>query len=188
MNLREASGRLRRLPFRALRAMVRSLPGGRLEAFGASTDKIGGILVINLDRQPARWRRIQRELARLRTYEGVPLTSITTRLAAIDARDGRAVAATADVDPHYRLGDQLYVQPDERLQACFGSDTPVCMTRQEVAVARSHIEAWKQIAMGVHDHVLILEDDIWFRKGAAAAIDRGWRAARARSGTTGGPH
>ena len=54
------------------------------------------------------------------------------------------------------------------------------MTRQEVAVARSHVEVWKAVATGSDDHVLVLEDDVWFRRGAAAAIDRGWRAALRR--------
>lgn len=188
MNLREASGLLRILAFRALRATVGGLPGGRISAFGSGPDRIGSILIVNLDRQPTRWRRMLRELGRLRTSEGAPLTSIATRLAAVDARDGRAVAATADVDPNYRLGDQLHVQPDARLEECFGPDEPVRMTRQEVAVARSHVEVWKAVATGLHEHVLVLEDDVWFRLGAAAAIDRGWRAALERCRTKGGPH
>ncbi|MFC4555402.1 family 16 glycosylhydrolase [Georgenia faecalis] len=54
------------------------------------------------------------------------------------------------------------------------------MTRQEVAVARSHVEAWKEVVSGSHDFVLILEDDAWFKPGARTAIDRGWRAALGR--------
>lgn len=187
MNLREASGLLRSLTFRALRATIGGLPGGRISALGAGPDRIGSILIVNLDRQPTRWRRMLRELGRFRTFEGASLTSIVTRLAAVDARDGRAVAATADVDPNYRLGDQLHVQPDARLEECFGPDEPVRMTYQEVAVARSHVEVWKAVATGLHEHVLVLEDDVWFRPGAAAAIDRGWRAALERCRTNGGP-
>jgi len=187
MNLHKASGLLRIFTFRALRAAIGGLPGGRISAFGAGPDRIGSILVLNLDRQPTRWRRVLRELSRFQTSDGTRLTSIATRFSAVDARDGRAVAATADVDPHYRLGNQLYVQPDARLEECFGADEPVRMTRQEVAVARSHIEIWKAIATGKHEHVLVLEDDVWFRPGAAAAIDRGWRAALERCRTEGGP-
>ena len=187
MNRREASDSLRRLAFRILRAMASILPGGRISAFGAGDDMIGSILVVNLDRQPRRWRRVLRELGRFRGSDGAPLASIARRLAAVDARDGRAVAATADVDSTYRIGDHLYVQPDARLEECFGVDEPIRMTRQEVAVARSHVEAWKAIATGSDDHVLVLEDDVWFRRGAAAAIDRGWRAALRRCRTEGGP-
>ena len=188
MNLREASGALHRLAFRIVRAMAGLLPGGQISAFGSDHDMIGAILVLNLDRQPKRWRRVLRELDRFRTSDGAPLASITRRLAAVDARDGRAVAATADVDATYRIGDQLYVQPDARLEECFGVDDPIRMTRQEVAIARSHVEAWKAIATGVDEYVLVLEDDVWFRRGAAVAIDRGWRAALRRCRTQGGPH
>lgn len=187
MNLREASGSLRRLAFRTSRAMMSILPGGRISAFGRGDNMIESIIVVNLDRQPRRWRRVIRELNRFRTSDGAPLASIARRLAAVDARDGRAVAATSDVDSAYRLGDQLYVQPDARLEECFGVDEPIRMTQQEVAVARSHVEVWKAVASGPDHHVLVLEDDVWLRRGAAAAIDRGWRAALRRCRGEGGP-
>lgn len=185
MNLRDSTKGIRSLAFRLYRAAVAAIPGGRISAFCAGEGGIGAILVLNLDRQPRRFRRTMRELARFQTRDGDPLTSITTRLPAIDARDGRAVAATADVDPMFRLADQLYVQPDVRLEECFGLDQVVRMTRQEIAVARSHVEAWKTIASGEAEHVLVLEDDVWFRPGAAAAIDRGWREATQRVGLAG---
>lgn len=180
MRLDAAGGALRRRLFRSWRSAVVAVPGGRIAAFGPGRGRIGSVIVVNLDRQPSRWRRVSKELGRFQTSQGVPLTSITRRFAAIDARDGRCTAPTVDVDVVYRVGDQLHVQPDARLTECFATDEPVRMTRQEVAVARSHIECWKAVVAGPHDHVLILEDDIWFRPGAAAAIDRGWRAALGR--------
>jgi GR25 family glycosyltransferase involved in LPS biosynthesis len=187
MNLRKASGSLRALASRILRATASIIPGGRIAAFGAGDDKINSILIVNLDRQPRRWRRMVRELRRFRTFDGAPLTSIVRRLAAVDARDGRAVAATADVDSTYCIGDHLYVQPDSRLEQCFGADEPIRMTRQEIAVARSHVEVWKAVASGRDNYVLVLEDDVWFRRGAAAVIDRGWRAALLHCRAEGGP-
>ena len=187
MNLERAPGLLRKFTFRTMHAATSIMPGGEIDAFGPGRDKIAAIMVINLDRQPGRWHRVKRELGRFRTGDGAPLTSIVKQFAAIDARDGRAVAATADVDPDYRIGDQLYVQPDPRLSACFDIDEPVRMTRQETAVARSHIEVWKTIARGPHKYVLVLEDDVWFRRGAAASINRGWHAALKRCRGE-GPH
>lgn len=187
MNLSDASGALRGLTFRFVRAVLGLFPYGRISAFGTGGGKIGAIVVVNLDRQPQRWRRVRRELGRFRTSDGALLLSITRRMTAVDARDGRAVAATADVDATYRVGDQLHVQPDARLSACFGADEPVRMTRQEVAVARSHVEVWKSIVTGSEDHVLVLEDDVWFRRGAAAMINRGWNAALKRCSDEGGP-
>ena len=187
MNLKDASGAFYRLTFRVARAVLGLLLRGRISAFGTGKGKIGAILVVNLDRQPQRWRRVRRELGRFETSDGAPLLSITRRLAAVDARDGRAVAATADVDTTYRVGDQLHVQPDARLEACFGTEEPVRMTRQEVAVARSHVEVWKAVMTGSEDHVLVLEDDIWFKRGAAMMIDRGWSAALKHCSAEAGP-
>lgn len=188
MNLRKASGVLQRLAFSIARVAMSRVPGGRISAFGAGDDLIGSILVVNLDRQPTRWRRVLRELGRFRTHDGASLTSIVRRFSAVDARDGRAVAATADVDPVYKIGHQLYVQPDARLAECFSVDEPVRMTRQEIAVARSHIEVWKTIARGQHRFVLVVEDDVWLRRDAPATITRGWHAALRRMRLDGGPH
>ncbi|WP_243395401.1 family 16 glycosylhydrolase [Nocardioides currus] len=164
-----------------------AIPAGRLQSLGQRPDQINSILVINLDREERRWRLVTREVARYRSADGAPLSSMIRRLSAVDARDGRAVAATADVDATYCVGDQLFVQPDDRLSATFRPDEPVRMTRQEVAVARSHIEAWKLIAAGSDHHVLVLEDDVWFRPGAKASIDRGWRDAVSHSRDEQGP-
>jgi len=187
MNLQKASDYLKRLAFRALRAMTAVIPGGRIAAFGTGKGKIGMILIVNLDRQPQRLQNTLRELSRFRTFDGIPLTSIARRMPAVDARDGRAIAATVDVDSIYRLRDQIYVQPDVRLEECFDSELPIRMTPQEVAVARSHVEVWKLIATGSVEYVLVLEDDVWFDRGAAAAIDRGWQAALLRCHAEGGP-
>lgn len=187
MNLNKLVSPMRTLAFRTWRSLAGCVAGARIQAFGGTACQIGAVMVINLDRRPRRWRRVTRELGRFRTSDGVPLTSITQRLVAVDARDGRSVAATVDVDAMYRIGHQLYVQPDARLAECFAEDEPVRMTRQEVAVARSHVEAWKAIATGTDDFVLVLEDDVWFTRGAPAAIDRGWRAALGRCSGEGGP-
>lgn len=185
MNFTNASNSVRSLAFRALRYLAHFLPTTPMESFGDGEGKISRILVINLDRQPRRLRRVTRELKRFRTVEGLFLSEITRRQVAIDARDGRAVAATSDVDPIYRIADQLFVQPDPILEAAFAPDEPIRMTRQEVAVARSHIECWKIIVEGNDEFVLILEDDIWFRPGADAQIDSGWQAAMERFGPQG---
>lgn len=177
MNLERASGLLRKFTLRIVHAATSVMPGGKIDAFGHGCNKIEAVMVINLDRQLGRWHCVKRELGRFRTGDGAPLMSIVKRFSAIDARDGRAVAATVDVDPNYRIGDQLFVQPDPRLSACFDVDEPVRMTPQETAVARSHIEVWKTIARGPHKYVLVLEDDVWFRRGAATSINRGWQAA-----------
>jgi GR25 family glycosyltransferase involved in LPS biosynthesis len=185
--LKDVFGPLRALAFRVSRVLWSVIPAGQISAFGTGAGKIGMVMIINLDRQPRRLRRTMRELNRYKTFDGLPLWTISHRLPAIDARDGREVASTSDVDQTYRLAHQLFVQPDTKLEECFDPSEPIRMTRQEVAVARSHIETWKAIASGQQEHVLVLEDDIWFARGAAAAIDRGWRESWQRLGGHGGP-
>jgi GR25 family glycosyltransferase involved in LPS biosynthesis len=187
MHLSGVVNPMRTLAFRSWRSLTVRVPGGRIQAFGGGADRISAVIVVNLDRQPSRWRRVTQELGRFRTSEGAPLISITRRLPAVDARDGRAVAATGDVDAIYRIGDHLYVQPDARLAECFAEGEPVRMTRQEIAVARSHVEVWKAVAAGTDNYVLVLEDDVWFTPGARSVIDRGWRTAQQRCGADGGP-
>ena len=109
MNLNRIVSPLRTLAFRTWRSIAVRVPGGRIRAFGGGAGQIGAITVINLDRQQWRWTLVTRELGRFRTSDDVPLTAITQRLAAIDARDGRSAAATGDVDVMYRVGDQLHV-------------------------------------------------------------------------------
>ncbi|MFD3264025.1 family 16 glycosylhydrolase [Phenylobacterium ferrooxidans] len=188
MNLREGFGSLRGVSFRVALAARRLLPPKSIHAFGPGDDQIGAILAINLDRQPGRWRWLQQELGRFRAQGGRRLSQLVERLPAIDARDGRETAPTADVDPIYTMGDQLFVQPDARLEECFGRDQAIRMSRQEIAVARSHVEAWKRIARGPHKYVLVLEDDVYFVHGAHRLIDQGWRAALQGLGPDEGPH
>ena len=187
MNLRDRTGRFALLAFRLSLALRRFSPTRRSQAFGTPGNAITSIVVINLDRQPDRWRRMRAELGRLRAWDGRPFLAMVKRLAAIDARDQRRTAPTADVDPLYHIRDQLFVQPDPRLSTCFDDDEPIRMTPQEIAVARSHIEAWKHVAEGLHGSVLILEDDVYFARRGTRLIDRGWREACGEGGSATAP-
>ena len=55
------------------------------------------------------------------------------------------------------------------------------MSRQEIAVAMSHIEVWKLIASGDRDYSLVLEDDVYFRSGFERLADRAWAELRTQS-------
>lgn len=78
--------------------------------------------------------------------------------------------------------DQLFVEPQPRtLPTRFELEAPIRMSRAEVAVAKSHIEVWRRIAQGTQEHVLILEDDVWFHPKFARQIDRAWKELAALS-------
>lgn len=48
------------------------------------------------------------------------------------------------------------------------------MSRPEIAVARSHIEVWRQFIASKYEYALVLEDDVWFRPGFAHNLDQAW--------------
>ena len=48
------------------------------------------------------------------------------------------------------------------------------MSPQEIAVALSHIDVWRLVANGDVRYALILEDDVFFRRGFMKAVDGAW--------------
>ncbi|HAF09325.1 MAG TPA: hypothetical protein DCK98_04490 [Chloroflexi bacterium] len=146
------------------------------------SDAIQRIYVINLDRKPDRWRQVSRELRRLRGRLGKPLSSISRRFSAVDARHVEGSPDSDVLQPHYSLADHLLVAPNPRL----GNDIDarnrhIVMTPQEVAVALSHIAVWKLIAASGLPYTLVLEDDIYFRRGFVHSIDEAWATLMERS-------
>jgi GR25 family glycosyltransferase involved in LPS biosynthesis len=161
---------------------VRPRPQSR--SFGpGNSAKIGRIYVINLDRQTGRWDQIQRELRGIRDEHGVPLADLTKRLSAVDARY-HVEPPPELVQLGYTLADQLYVDPHP-LPAGVGSPAEVSieMSREEVAVALSHMKAWELIAASDHEYGLVLEDDVYFRRDFSKVFDRAWSALALKNGS-----
>ncbi len=157
----------------------RLLPKQRCQTFVPSKPKglprIESIYVINLDRQPDRWSEMERELKHVLDASGADLVKLTVRYSAVDARSDARQPPDDEVNPFYTLGDQLFVEPQPRaLPDRLELDRQIRMSRPEVAVARSHIGAWRKIAAGEHEYTLVLEDDVWFRRGFAHQLDRAW--------------
>jgi GR25 family glycosyltransferase involved in LPS biosynthesis len=163
------------------------LPIQTSRAFGAHRvshgQSIEKIYVINLDRQPTRWSRIEQELRRIRDRYGNDLLSLAERHAAVDARGfSQDPPKDAEVDPYYTLADQLFVEPQpQTLPTHYELDAPIRMSRAEVAVARSHIEVWRRVARGAQGHALILEDDVWFHPSFARHLDQAWKDVASES-------
>lgn len=138
---------------------------------------IGPIYVINLDRQPARWIDMVRELDRVLDANGKPLSERVIRYSACDAQvfpsdfvDG------VDVDPFYTLGDQLFVEPQPLAAPdTFDLERPIRMTQAEIAVARSHIGVWRAFTTSNASYALVLEDDVWFERGFGRILEQAWR-------------
>ncbi len=166
--------------FRCWRTLRRLLPKRMCRAFGATRVETGPqikrVYVINLDREPERWFKMEQELKHILDASGTELLNLTERHAAVDANAfSEEPPADDNVTPFYTLGDQLFVEPQPAVfPTRLELNTPIRMSRAEVAIARSHINAWKQLAASNHAYALILEDDVWFHSGFAQRLDQVW--------------
>ncbi|GAB1266558.1 family 16 glycosylhydrolase [Aurantivibrio infirmus] len=179
MNLISPSAKVVSYAFRFWLALLRRFPKQRCKAFGEKSDetsRIEKVIVINLDRAPKRWSKLQLEIQRIIDTSGESLLNITERLDAVDAQGFLSdPSKDCDIDPFYTLEDQLFVEPQPLvLPTKFELSAPIRMSRAEIAVARSHINIWKQVALSNHEYVMVLEDDVWFRNGFAKKLDKIW--------------
>ena len=93
---------------------------------------------------------------------------MSRRFSAVDARYNKGLPSGELIQSHYSLADQLFVQPSPRLDESIDAQArAIEMTPQEVAVALSHVEVWKLIAESDRLYTLVLEDDVYFRRGFA---------------------
>jgi len=184
MNLTSPWSEPSKFIFRIMLKCRRLLPKKRSSAFGAhgtkEKPKIGHIYVINLDRQIGRLAKMEQELRHVLDYSGVELWNLTERHAAVDATHFlKDPLKDKDVDPIYTLRDQLYVEPQPlTLPTKIELDSPIRISRPEIAIARSHIEVWRQIIASKHEYALILEDDVWFQSGFSQNLDQAWSEIR----------
>jgi len=171
--------------FRIAMKFRRLQPKKKSTAFGSLNTKvlpkIEHIYVINLNRQTDRWSMMEQELRSVLDCSGVELWNITERYAAVDATHFlQEPLKDDDIDPIYTLGDQLFVEPQPlTLPTKIELNSPIRMSRPEIAIARSHIDVWRQVKASNHEYVLILEDDVRFRSGFAQNLDQAWAEIKA---------
>lgn len=165
------------------------LPRQQCLAFMSPSDGrrpgIGPIFVINLDRQPDRWSDVRRELDRIVDAAGKPLSERVVRYSAYDAQAYTdELYDTVDIEPFYKLGDQLFVEPQPHaVPDAFDLERSIRMSGAEVAVACSHIGIWKTIAQSDAPYALVLEDDVWFERSFGRLVDQAWREMEAADRT-----
>jgi GR25 family glycosyltransferase involved in LPS biosynthesis len=179
MNLTRPGSKIVNFAFQCWLVFLGILPKQKCKAFGTEDFKnpcIEKVYVINLDRAPVRWAKMQREMSRILDSSGRNLLNLTKRHVAVDANEFfRPPLKDADVEPFYTLEDQLFVEPQPLvLPTKFELTTPIRMSRAEIAVARSHIDVWRKVASSNQEYVMILEDDVWFRGGFAKNLEQAW--------------
>jgi GR25 family glycosyltransferase involved in LPS biosynthesis len=166
--------------FRFWLTLRRFLPRRKCRTFRVQDAEKGPgiekVYVINLDREPGRWAKMEQELRHVLDSSGADLLSLTERHVAVDATSfSQEPPRDADIDPFYTLGDQLFVEPQPLvLPTRIELDALIRMSRAEIAVARSHINVWRQVAASNHAYSLILEDDVWFHSGFTRYFDQAW--------------
>lgn len=80
-----------------------------------------------------------------------------------------------NIQPYYKLSDQLKIEPNEKYDVSNKhDDIEIKMTTQEIAVTMSHIEVWKKIRDEGVRFSLVLEDDVYFSFGFAKTMDKIW--------------
>lgn len=165
----------------SIKWLLRSIgPNEPIRVFGSAQhdgeDRIEAAYVINLDRQPTRWKSFMREARRQRVEGGQSLIDFCQRVSAVDGKLLRPSDAASRVATTYPLDAQYYVDPDPRLLSKIREENvDVNMTREEVAVAFSHIKTWQRIVADKVSYALVLEDDVFFEKTFAAQLNQSWR-------------
>jgi hypothetical protein len=100
---------------------------------------------------------------------------MTRRFSAVDARYLESPPDGGLVQPQYSFADHLAVEPNPLQGADLEpQDISIEMTREEVAIALSHIAVWRLIAEGGAAYTLVLEDDVYFPREFADSMERAW--------------
>lgn len=151
----------------------------KCSAFNVSTNNekleyIEKIYVINLDRQPNRYKRVQSEFSKIMDTSRKRLTNILERVTAVDAINLEQDVLIDNVNSKYTLGEQLFVDPCQALPKDLNLDMNINMSKQEIAVALSHIKVWKKIASGVEPYALVIEDDICLHPSFSSLMEKSW--------------
>lgn len=146
------------------------------KSFAHTDKKIESIFVINLDRQPDRWEKTKKELLSQIIEGGKNLYDFCHRVSAIDGKKlSKNYTSTNIIKTTYSINDQYVIDPDPRLLTIIKEkNLDINMSREEIAVALSHINIWKRIIDEKLDYSLILEDDIFFEKNFAKQLNKIW--------------
>ena len=128
------------------------------------------------------------ELKNISDSSGAEILKLTERYSAVDGKQFTHERTNdAEINPFYTLAEQLFVEPQPLVVPTnFELNTPIRMSRAEIAIAQSHINVWKKVATGNNENVLILEDDIWFHSNFTKLMDQAWAEIIAKNNTKDG--
>lgn len=133
--------------------------------------------VINLDRQPLRWKRFKKETQVERTAPQSNLFDYCERVSAVDgSKLTPAEILPSEIETAYDLKDHYFIDPDPRLtQIVMEKDLQIELSEAEIAVGLSHLKVWKKIVADKIPYALIFEDDITFEDNFAKKANKAWK-------------
>jgi GR25 family glycosyltransferase involved in LPS biosynthesis len=174
MNELDADPTVGQIPYWFRTERLDSLAALRSELTFDRAHGIAKALVLNLDRQPARWDRFVEMVEHVRLGHGSSLRDLCERVSAVDGLTTPLGEFSADVARTYTLADFYSVDPQPFLDHLVNRDGIVIQTSpQELAVAESHLRVWRRVAAG-EEVVLVMEDDAEFGPHFAADLDTLW--------------
>ncbi len=148
----------------------------RIKVFGHEKDEISVVYFLNLERQKDRWELFKIIAKSIKLKGDKTLYDYLIRITAID---GKCLELN-DVSPEYikktfKLSDHYYIDPDPLLLPIIKKeDKTINLTKEEIAIALSHMEIWQKIVNEKIDYALILEDDIYFKKDFSKKVNKIW--------------
>ena len=147
MNIVNGNRIKRKIDFFIKRLIRRLGKRNEIKVFGSSEDKIGAAYVINLDRQKNRWIQFVKEAKFQKIKGNKTLHDYCLRISAIDGKElDLKEFNSLKIANSYRLSDQYYVDPDPRLLSIIrNKNISVNLSKEEIAIALSHVNAWQKI-------------------------------------------
>lgn len=145
--------------------------------FGTAKYEISTIYIINLDRQVTRWEKYKKEASFQRVKEGHTLFDYSNRISAIDGKKLDLTNLNSNqISRSYKLVDQYIVDHDPRYLSIIQKNNIIIdLTKEEIAIALSHIKIWKKIVAEKLPYVLILEDDVFFESDFGFRLNHIWQ-------------
>ena len=171
MNIVNGSRIKRKIGFHLNKINRRIALKNKIKVIGTLKHEIEIVYVINLDRQKKRWRKFQKEAYYQKIKETSTLLDYCHRISAIDGKEiKRNEFKSHHILKTYNLNDQYFVDPDPRLLSIIREKSiNVDLTKEEIAVALSHIKIWHKI---LNENI---QDDVFFEKDFAKRLNETWQ-------------
>lgn len=177
MNIVNENRLIQKIVFFFKRLIRRLGTRNEVKVFGSSEDEIGTVYIINLDRQKNKWEQFQKEAKFQKIKGNKVLYDFCYRISAIDGKKiGLKEFTSNQIASSYNLSEQYYVDPDPRLLSIIRNrDISVNLSKEEIAVALSHVKIWQKIVDENQSYSLILEDDVFFEREFANSVNQIWQ-------------